>query len=391
MELTNQEVIRQLKAYSENRLSESEQKELEAWIRENEHDRIGLTEFSEYISTLKELSLWGNIDSEKAWLTIHTSLHKTRRLTARKWYRIAASLLIIVSLGLTVLLLQDRNDEIVAESQGFENIIPPGEVNATLELANGSTVILSEEELGVLRDERGAIIERDSLHQLNYQQNRGKQLAGVFNRLHVPRGGVYSLILADGTKVWMNSDSELRYPASFFGDRREVYLKGEAFFEVAHHDELPFVVNTSASLIEVIGTKFNVSAYENQDYVATTLLEGKVQVQSPAHESVELTPGQQSLVSKSEHTIRVDEVNPELYISWVNGIFEFDNMSLEYIVAQMERWYDVEFRFQNPALKELHFTGAAERDRSIDFLISAISKTSGVRFDLEEAKIVISK
>ena len=199
-----------------------------------------------------------------------------------------------------------------------------------------------------------------------------------WNRLLVPRGSEYKLVLADGTKVWLNADSELHYPTRF-GGIREVELHGEAYFEVAKDDAKSFIVRTENCEVSVLGTHFNVSAY-NGEPVFTTLAEGSVQVNS-GDQSVRLRPNEQAIVEKDDHSIHTQEVEAVRYIAWVNGRFVFRNTPLEDVVKQMERWYDVNIQFAADSLAAKRMAGVVYRNERLEFAIRTIERVTGVVFE----------
>jgi ferric-dicitrate binding protein FerR (iron transport regulator) len=198
------------------------------------------------------------------------------------------------------------------------------------------------------------------------------------------------MILSDGTQVWFNSETVMEFPVEFVGETREVKLIGEAYFKVIHDVNKPYTVNTPIGEIEVLGTSFNISAYTNDSYMATTLVEGSVKVSSD-QESVVIAPGVQAIVNKGSTGVITRKVNTDLYTSWVNGIFGFENANLEYICERLGRWYNVDFEFQDQSLKKLHFTGVAIRKENVDKICSIIEKTTNVEFIAQENKIRVTR
>lgn len=364
--------------------------ELESWLSENEDDRIGLSDYESLIQEARIYSDLNSIDDKLAWSKIQKTITKTRKKTRSDFYKIAASLLFLISVSSVGYWILQSPKQIVQNGNEFSEITQPGEVKAFLELSNGSIYNLSENTNELFEDNSGIIITKDSLNQLSYLSNRNPIKEQVINKLIVPRGGIFQLTLSDGTRVWLNSDSELKYPAFFNGKNRDVYLTGEAYFEVSTDESHPFIVHLESSDIEVLGTSFNVSSYENNPGVAATLVEGRLKVSNLLDSEAILYQGQQSVIDRNSKEIVVNDVNTSFYISWVNGLFDFENMQLEYIVNQLGRWYDVEFYFDDPELKELHFTGAAKKENSIEFIIDLIERTSYVDFLVKDEKIAIS-
>lgn len=204
----------------------------------------------------------------------------------------------------------------------------------------------------------------------------------------MPRGGEYSLVLSDGTRVWLNAETELTYPTVFGKGERKLMLKGEACFEVVTDTARPFIVESFYNRVEVLGTRFNVSAYTGKSAVKTTLLRGKVKVSNRKGQLV-LSPGEQAVCLEEE--IEKCEVDARAVAAWVDGTFEFENMSLGEITDQLGRWYDVDFVFADQQLKAITFTGAATRYRELDFVLRMLEELARVRFQLENKTIRVSK
>ena len=194
--------------------------------------------------------------------------------------------------------------------------------------------------------------------------------------------------IVPGTRVWLNAETELTYPTVFGKGERKLMLKGEACFEVVTDTARPFIVESFYNRVEVLGTRFNVSAYTGKSAVKTTLLRGKVKVSNRKGQLV-LSPGEQAVCLEEE--IEKCEVDARAVAAWVDGTFEFENMSLGEITDQLGRWYDVDFVFADPQLKAITFTGAATRYRELDFVLRMLEELARVRFQLENKTIRVSK
>ena len=256
-----------------------------------------------------------------------------------------------------------------------------------LQLSDGRIVPLSNDSVLSLAEINGVVIMKDEEGGIRYLAGEGKNET-VFNTIRVPRGGKYYLCLLDGTKVWLNSESELTYPVSSLQNARNVYLKGEAYFEVARDERHPFRVECEDSRITVLGTKFNVMAYKGQGNVVTTLVDGRVRV-ATGRDSLMLTPGEQAV--SGTDGIDVKKVDVSFYIAWTLGVFEFEEMSLGQITEQLGRWYDMTFVYDDPLLREITFTGAVERHRPLNVVLKMIEKLSRVRFEVKNDVITIYK
>ncbi len=207
-------------------------------------------------------------------------------------------------------------------------------------------------------------------------------------RITVPRGSEYKIRLGDGSMVWLNSESRIEYPEHFADDCREVRIWGEAFFDVERDGQRPFVVMTSKAEIRVFGTSFNVSAYDDEDAVTTTLVSGSVEVSTPEN-TVRLTPGKQAKVCAGSPGITVGEVDASLYSAWTRGVFEFDKMTLADICARLSRWYDVQFVFEDGAGNE-RFTGGTRKDGPLAGFLDKIGRVTDISFRYDRDKVVVT-
>lgn len=279
------------------------------------------------------------------------------------------------------------------------NDIAPGGNKAFLTLADGTEVVLDMEKTGVLKETGNAKIVKQSGGELTYLPiNEVGRTPMVFNRLSVPKGGQYKLVLPDGTKIWLNSASSVRYPTAFSGVSREVELTGEAYFEVAKDSEKPFLItiyNESQDnpvKIRVLGTHFNINAYRNEPVVKTTLLEGSVQV-SKGTQKVLLHPGEQAQVAnsrlKNAEILISRNVNTDGVIAWKNGLFRFENTAIKSIMMQLERWYDVEVDYDD--VPNLHFSGTISRDRHLSDVLHLLELTGDLKFEIVKEKLTVKR
>lgn len=315
---------------------------------------------------------------------------RVRQIGFRYWWKYAA--LFILPLSVALVLWQGMKDEAVEEHRQFSAVSRPGGERAILKLYNGKTVVLdSTMKSSLIAHEANVRIEMDSNHLLRYSSHDSIEIANANknNELIIPKGGEYQVVLADGTKVWLNSASRLIYPQSFMGKERRVVLSGEAFFDVTHDAERPFVVETSRMNVKVLGTRFNVNDYDDNEEVSTTLVNGSVEIVSGDQQAFRLVPGEQAYGKENELEKR--EVNVRLYTSWIDGKFLFNNTELEEIAKQISRWYDVEIFFSNENVKKVRFTGAIVKFKPLEDLVRMIESTSQVRFSVKGRTIVISE
>ena len=372
----------------DDRLSPMEETELSDWLAEDvKHEKI-YAEIKKIRDQVKLLHRDFAPDTENVLKRVKRG--RGRQIGFRYWWKYAA--LFILPLGVALILWQGMKNESVEVHRQFSAVSRPGGERAILKLYDGKTIMLdSTMKSSLIAHEANVRIEMDSNHLLRYSSHDSIGMANVNknNELIIPKGGEYQVMLADGTKVWLNSASRLIYPQSFMGKERRVVLSGEAFFDVAHDAERPFIVETSRMNVKVLGTRFNVNDYDDNEEVSTTLVNGSVEIFSGGQQAFRLVPGEQAYGKENELEKR--EVNVRLYTSWIDGKFLFNNTELEEIAKQISRWYDVEIFFSSENVKKVRFTGAIVKFKPLDDLVRMIESTSQVRFSVKGKTIVISE
>ncbi|MBB2148488.1 FecR family protein [Pedobacter gandavensis] len=303
---------------------------------------------------------------------------------SRKWplYLLTIAATIIVVCGLfTILYTEDPN------SINYAGDINPGGNKATLTLANGQKIQLSDAKSGIVVDESKLTYNDGTI--INNEQAKSFTIS-------TPRGGTYQVRLPDGSTAWLNSASSLTYspPIKEEGGTRRVKLKGEAYFEVAKDKEHPFVVSTGSESVTVLGTHFNINSYTDEHLVKTTLLEGSVRVDLLSAAGIPiagknkiLKPGMQAITSANR--IETKEIDPSLAVAWKNGEFVFKNESLEDIMKNVSRWYDVEVVYEDPKAKEKLFGGSISKFEAISKVLSMLELTGDVKFKMADKKIIV--
>ena len=367
-------------------LEEGELQELEKWLAEDERHRELFDQWSSTELMEHKVGEYERLDYMKAWEEFRTvrrdKLSAKRRKIRRTWMRYAA--MFMIPLGVAVALLS--RDDIKEKSRVEPITVKAGKSQAVLVLSSGERQVLDLGERNI--EDGGMRISADS-GRISYNgKSRSGEVQDAFHILEVPRGGEYFMILEDGTKVWLNAATRLKYPVAFVGGIRKVLLEGEAYFEVARDERHPFRVECEDSRITVLGTKFNVMAYKGQGNVVTTLVDGRVRV-ATGRDSLMLTPGEQAV--SGTDGIDVKKVDVSFYIAWTLGVFEFEEMSLGQITEQLGRWYDMTFVYDDPLLREITFTGAVERHRPLNVVLKMIEKLSRVRFEVKNDVITIYK
>lgn len=316
------------------------------------------------------------------WMEVEKRIRRNnnRERTIRILRYAAAVLVPVFFVGIS--LKYTSHDYFPEQSVLLAQPILPGAAKAILTLDNGETINLDKETANVLQKIGGTNIQIDSTT-LNYQlaQSASTQLEVVYNKVEIPRGGEYALVLSDGTKVHLNSMSSLRFPVAFTAGKREVELQGEAYFEVSKTGQ-PFIVNANGMQVEVLGTTFNISAYPDEEY-QTTLVNGSVKVSAEKGESLILKPSQQATIASSSNSIQVRTVDTSFYTSWVKGKINFKDQRLEDIMKTLSRWYDMKVIYESERIKNIRFGCNLNRYEEITPFVELLEKTEEVHAKIE--------
>ena len=382
-------IVRLLQLYLLGDITEEERQELEDWCKETPQNRNLFEQICQEDLFSKERSVYEKIDDTKALSTFEKHVRKVSTRGFGRWWKYAAVLLLpILVVGLWKLVYEVEQVPVVTSSVSQ---IQPGCSRAVLVLDDGRTVFLKEEEEGVISEDKGIMVtgERD---RLVYTSSEGKNVDELrFNELEIPRGGEYKVRLADGTLVYLNSATRMKYPVKFDEKERKVYLSGEAYFEVAKDPERPFFVEMEGVEVRVYGTSFNVNTHQKGN-VQTVLVKGSigVKVLSSGMESV-IRPGQMAEFKQGNTKVDVKDVNVAVYTDWKDGIFRFENQRLEDILTVLSNWYDVDIFYQTVSVKELHFSGYMERYKDVSVILEAITLSTGVTFSIQGKTIIVSK
>jgi ferric-dicitrate binding protein FerR (iron transport regulator) len=341
--------------------------------------------YNAWFNTFSDETEWyadelGPLDERKARLFENIQTEIGRKQPRPLWQRIAAAASIVIGLSVGGYFYLHQAPQQQTSNAIAKNDIPPGHNQATLTLANGQKIIITKGLSGQLAIQNNTTINATANNIIYIAKNQtGDQVS--YNTLATERGeqSPYPLVLADGTKVWLNAESSITFPTAFNGKERIVKLTGEAYFEVRHNDQQPFKVQTVNQTIEDIGTSFNVNAYANESVSRTTLLEGAVRVNG-----VLLKPGQQS-DGKQIEAVDTDEA-----VAWKNGNFQFDNADIKTVMRQLVRWYDVAIDYQGN-LANIHYTGTVPRRSNISAVLQMLKETGGTDYKIEGKTVTIMK
>jgi len=369
-------------------LSSEDKKFLEDWKNQSEHNKILYGRILSQSGINASFHIYKSLKSDQAFNRIIDKKDKPRRIIPL-WTRYAAAVLMVAVLS--GVWFYTRQAPVELTSQIIS--IPPGEFKAYLLTGNGTEYDLKDASLLEIKGQETVIVRGDEALTYNKQEIKedGKKIEQ--HTLVVPRGGEWKLTLADGTKVWLNSESSLSYPEIFSGNRREVELKGEAFFEVAHNGEMPFIVQTGQLNIEVLGTEFNVRNYSDDEDLATTLLAGKVKVSSKIDATIQkiLAPGQQAYLQKTDNKLEIRDVDAFDVSAWRYGRFVYRRESLGNIMNAIGRWYNVNIAYAEPTLKQLSFNVNTFRYGNVSEMLHAIEKTEAVQFERSGNMIIVKE
>jgi ferric-dicitrate binding protein FerR (iron transport regulator) len=388
--MQQKEVQKLVEKYLYNTASAEETEKLFQWYRaEMKRDSNWTFEAQEDEENLKSF-IYSRIDVPE--------LAERQIPVYRRYSSLAAAATILVFLvsGLYFYVKQDQIQtaqisEKVAVKPKIKDI-QPGGVKAILTLADGKKIVLDDSQNGVLINQGGIKIHKNSKGIIEYTLSANEQsitekreIQTVYNTIQTPVGGKFQLNLADGSKVWLNSASSLRFPVFFAGDTREVELKGEAYFEVSKNEDKKFSVRSGNQTVEVLGTHFNINAYSDEPSITTTLIEGAVRViELNSKKSQILKPGEQSKVDRD---IRIQRKDTQAEVAWKDGYFYFENASIETVMRQLSRWYGITARYEG-ILPEHHFEGAIATNLTLLEVFEILQK-SNIHFKLEGKEVIV--
>ena len=349
---------------------------------------------------------------DKIFKNIKTSISKEpvkkvkiKRVSLRKFFKYAA-LIAVLLIASNLLYKKTFTNELVTKKavekikSGYEKATLILEDGTTVDLKSNDNTVIASTNITQIKNENN-ILKYNTLTKETTTNNKEEitlEETLVYNTLVVPIGGMYQVELPDGTRVWINSASSLKYPVKFSGENRTVELTGEAYFEVTK-DSKEFIVETNSASISVLGTKFNVSSYNNDAYFSSTLVEGKIKLTTKLNteKSVILSPGERGKINNGTSTITTKKVDPQVFTAWKEGKFYFEKENLDRILTKIGRWYDIDIVFDDPSIKKETFTGVVLKNKPIDYLLNMISETANLKYNLkkntvdEKYKLIISK
>ncbi|UYQ91166.1 FecR domain-containing protein [Chitinophaga horti] len=371
-------------------LSPDEQLSLAAWKQQSAYNQALADKLNSPEQLQQLLLQWHTIEQRREH-NKQRGMERLAQLTAparrlpllrRRSFQVAAAVALLISAGVYVWTTQrpDQSETVASNN----TIIAPGREGAILTLADGSQVVLDSVANGVVANQGGAQVMLQN-GQLAYG-NTGN--AATVNTITTPKGRQFKLLLPDGSKVWLNAASAITFPTAFTGNERRISLQGEAYFEIAKNPQQPFMVNIAEAVnVEVLGTSFNIHAYQNENSIKTTLLDGAVKLLAYQQSQV-LKPGQQAAVTSSKANITLIP-NPDIdkAMAWKNGLFNFDDASLEEVMRELERWYDIEVVYAT-GIPRSRFGGEINKQNTLQDVLQILEK-SDVHFRLEQGRKLV--
>lgn len=378
-------------------ITPEEERELQDWMENAEANSAWYREFSAEEKLTEQFRKYQGADRMAVWNKTRSKIEKNNSQPVKtlwlSWQRVVVAAAVLLIVGTGVYLFQ-RNTDRQTNSNDYALDIKAGGDKAYLTTSGGVRISLTDAATGQIANETGISVVKNKEGQVVYQvaAETGDESAkgNGMNSIETPRGGQYQVELPDGSKVWLNSASHLRFPTSFKNQHRVVEMSGEAYFEVTKDASRPFIVKSKGQEIEVLGTHFNVNAYTDEPEVKTTLLEGRVRVAIPADasEKVMLSPNQQAVLKGAK--LSVKPVIAAQAVDWKNGDFIFSEESLESIMRKVSRWYDVEVVYEDITKEKVVLGGLISRSRSLSAVLRMMESTGKVHFEVKGRRVIVT-
>ncbi|MVT07661.1 FecR family protein [Chitinophaga tropicalis] len=363
-------------------ITADEQLELDRWLEEPTHmAAFEKRTNAESILSAVEMLERGEQLQQAAFERLNINTSVFRSTIKIRWYAVAA---VAISAAAIIFLFYHRQfDDKKLSPASSQVVLSPGGNRAYVVLNDGSHLDLEKAPNGNLVSQGGAQLIKSDQGRLDYKPAAGREGRTIFNTVVTPAGGQYHIMLSDGTGVWLNAASSIRFPTTFPGSSRQVRVTGEAYFEVAKDQTKPFMVDFGNSQIQVLGTRFNINFYEGSEPASTTLMQGAVKVSSPAG-AILLRPGQQAEIGR---TISVTTADTAQVMAWKAGYFEYKHADIRRVMADISRWYDLEVKYEG-AIPEKQLSARVSRMKNADDLLELL-KMSGVNLKVENRTITV--
>ncbi|WP_279190910.1 FecR family protein [Butyricimonas virosa] len=369
--------------------NDEEQRTLREWLSVSTRNKKIYDEFKDGKRLEQKIVESQQINWKNDYQHFITKRQRTRKNRRMKTIIRYAAILTLPIVAAGIFLLQKNDRQTIVF---ISEVIKPGEHKAVLITGGGERITLSDSTLSPIQEQNGMIVNvtNNKVSYILPEDSLCTQGSPIFNTLQIPRGGEYFLTLADGTEVWLNAETEIRYPVQFTGDKRVVYLDGEAYFTVAPDKNKPFTVVSTHASVSVLGTQFNFRAYPDERDVQTTLVSGSVIMQSEKYkQQIKLVPGEQGVLEKNSAKLMKQEVNTYLYTAWKDGRFAFRDARLEDLFNILARWYDLSVFYQSPEAKDIRFTGDLNKTDDFKSILKIIEQNERVIFTVNQRTVFI--
>ena len=383
------QLARIIAASLRGKANDEEQRTLREWLSVSTRNKKIYDEFKDGKRLEQKIVESRQINWEKDYQQFITKRQRTRKNRRMKTIIRYAAILTLPIVAASIFLLQKNDRQAIVS---ISEVIKPGEHKAVLITGGGDRITLSDSTLSPIQEQNGMIVNvmNNKVFYTLPEDSLCTQESPIFNTLQIPRGGEYFLTLADGTEVWLNAETEIRYPVQFTGNKRVVYLDGEAYFTVAPDKKKPFTVVSTHASVSVLGTQFNFRAYPDEQDVQTTLVSGSVIMQSEKYkQQVKLVPGEQGVLEKRSPNLTKLEVNTYLYTAWKDGRFAFRDARLEDLFNILARWYDLSVFYQSPEAKDIRFTGDLNKTDDFKSILKIIEQNERVTFTVNQRTVFI--
>lgn len=384
------EISKLLVGHLKGELNPKEEKELKNWLTLSEENNALFEELNKGSEIANDLKEFQSVDQASVWNQITHKINSQSGIVKKNKFallsKIAAAAVIAITLSIGIYIYPFSNQNI-SEATLSAQEIKPGKNSATLTLSNGLKLILSDEDEGQLAEETGVEITKTSDGQIIYNvlsaNANSENTIPVLNTLATTNGQKFQVVLPDQSKVWLNSASSLKFPASFNGSsNRKVELIGEAYFEIVENKNQPFIVESRGQEVSVLGTHFNISAYTDETSSKTTLIEGSVKIDQIANQKSQiLIPGQQAILGKNSFDVKT--VVAESVVAWKNDYFFFENEELKEIMRELSRWYNIEVSYEGK-YQPMHFSGSVASSKNLSEALRILELTGNVTYRVEE-------
>ena len=383
------QLARIIAASLRGKANDEEQRTLREWLSVSTRNKKIYDGFKDGKRLEQKIVESRQINWEKDYQQFITKRQRTRKNRRIKTIIRYAAILTLPLVAAGIFLLQKNDRQAIVS---ISEVIKPGEHKAVLITGGGERITLSDSTLSPIQEQNGMIVNvmNNKVFYTLPEDSLCTQESPIFNTLQIPRGGEYFLTLADGTEVWLNAETEIRYPVQFTGDKRIVYLDGEAYFTVAPDKKKPFTVVSTHASVSVLGTQFNFRAYPDEQDVQTTLVSGSVIMQSEKYkQQIKLVPGEQGVLEKRSANLTKQEVNTYLYTAWKDGRFAFRDARLEDLFNILARWYDLSVFYQSPEAKDIRFTGDLNKTDDFKSILKIIEQNERVTFTVNQRTVFI--